>query len=111
MREWSTIAAEARRVGNTIHLGRLFCICTEKGSELPKGDPNRKFKGRVVFHGNNIRDQNYDWAVFQGLSSVLLPLSHLRLPFAMVELKATTSCKQMRSRPTYRPSFAEQRHG
>ena len=69
MREWSTIAAEARRAGNTIHLGRLFCICTEKGSELPKGDPNRKFKGRVVFQGNNVRDQNYDWAVFQELSS------------------------------------------
>ena len=69
VREWSTIAAQARRAGNTIHLGRIFCICTEKGSELPKGDPNRKFKGRVVFQGNNVRDQNYDWAVFQELSS------------------------------------------
>ena len=58
VREWSTIAAEARRAGNTIHLGRLFCICTEKGSELPTGDPNRKFKGRVAFQGNNIPDQN-----------------------------------------------------
>jgi hypothetical protein len=26
-----------------------FGICVEKGSELPKGDKGRKFKGRVVF--------------------------------------------------------------
>ena len=36
---------------------------------MPKGDPNSKFKGRVVFQGNNVRDQNYIWAVFQELWS------------------------------------------
>ena len=69
VREWARIAAEARRNNTTVHLGRLFCICTEQGSELAKGDPNRKFKGRVVVQGNNFRDQNWDWAVFQELSS------------------------------------------
>ena len=33
------------------------------------GDKNKKFKGRVVFQGNNARDQNWDHAVFQELSS------------------------------------------
>ena len=53
----------------TAHFGRIFAICVEKNSEFPEGDPARKFKGRVVFQGNNVRDQNWDAALFQELSS------------------------------------------
>ena len=49
VREWKDVAAEARRAGKKCHFGRIFEICVEKGSELPEGDPGRKFKGRVVF--------------------------------------------------------------
>ena len=41
----------------------------EKNSELAAGDSRRKFKGRVVFQGNNVRDQHWEWAMFQELSS------------------------------------------
>jgi len=51
------------------HLGRIFALCVDKGSERPIGDPGRKFKGRVVFQGNNVRDQNSDAAMFQELGS------------------------------------------
>jgi hypothetical protein len=37
--------------------------------ELAPGDLARKFKGRVVFQGNNVRDQNWDAAMFQDLGS------------------------------------------
>ena len=69
VREWEQVALEARRSGKIVHVGRIFDICVEKGSELPKGDPARKFKGRVVFQGNNVRDQNWEVAMFQDLSS------------------------------------------
>ena len=46
----------------TVHVGRIFEICVEKGAELNKGDPGRKFKGRVVYQGNNVKDENYDMA-------------------------------------------------
>mgnify|MGYP002176408590 FL=1 len=69
VREWKDVAAEARRNGTTVHVGRLCCLCVEKGSELKADDPRRKFKGRVVFLGNNVKDQNWDYAVFQELSS------------------------------------------
>ena len=36
---------------------------------MPEGDPNRKFKGRVVFQGNQVKDQDHDWALFQELGS------------------------------------------
>ncbi len=69
VREWKHVAAEARNSETTVHIGRLCCICVEKGSELKADDKRRKFKGRVVFLGNNVKDQNWDYAVFQELSS------------------------------------------
>ena len=51
VREWADVASEARRKNAKAHVGMIFDICVEKGSELPKGDPGRKFKGRVVFQG------------------------------------------------------------
>ncbi len=33
-RAWNEVAAEARQTGKKIHVGRLFSICIEKGSEL-----------------------------------------------------------------------------
>ena len=41
----------------------------EKNAELEASDPARKFKGRVVFQGNRVVDQNYDAAIFQDLGS------------------------------------------
>ena len=41
----------------------------EKNSELDENDPNRKFKGRAVFDGSDVRDENKEVALFQELSS------------------------------------------
>ena len=43
------LLAKATRLKKTVHWGSIFDLCTEKGSELPDGDPLKKFKGRVVF--------------------------------------------------------------
>ena len=63
------IVAEARRNGTTVHLGRIFEACYEKGFEFPESDPRRKFKGRTVFQGNNVRDENSDHVLFNELGS------------------------------------------
>jgi hypothetical protein len=34
-REWSELSSKAKKNGSTIHVGRVFEICVEKGSELP----------------------------------------------------------------------------
>ena len=49
LRNCRSIVEEARKNGGTVHLGRIFEACYEKGSELPADDPRRKFKGRTVF--------------------------------------------------------------
>ena len=69
VRELADVLAESRRSGKTMHFGRVFSICVEKNSELPPDHPNRKFKGRVVFMGNNVKDENWNVALFQELSS------------------------------------------
>ena len=69
VREWHDVWREAKEKGETHHLGRVFALRHEKNAELPEGHPNRKFKGRAVFQGNNVKDQAGQWAVFQDLSS------------------------------------------
>ena len=72
---WHVLAANARRNNKTIHLGRIFGLMVEKGSELermlPDGtkNPARKYKYRVVFQGNNVVDQHWETALFQDLGS------------------------------------------
>ena len=44
-------------------------IIKEKGNELPKGDPRRKYKGRAVVLGDRVFDQDYGTATFADLGS------------------------------------------
>ena len=69
VKECKSIVEEARKKGETVHLARIFEACYEKGSELPADDPRRTFKGRTVFQGNNVRDQDSDHALFAELGS------------------------------------------
>ncbi|CAE8675163.1 unnamed protein product, partial [Polarella glacialis] len=65
--EWSLVRDNAVRSGKKVHVGRLHAIATEKGSELPLGHPERKMKGRIVFLGNNVRDEDGQVALFGDL--------------------------------------------
>ena len=69
VRPRAQVMADARRMGKTVHFGNIFGICVEKGSELPKGHKDRKYKGRYVFRGNDVKDQNWETAMFQELGS------------------------------------------
>ena len=46
VREKRDVIRDAMRLNKKVHFARIFPICSEKGSELPEGDPDRKFKGR-----------------------------------------------------------------
>ena len=51
----------------------------EKGAEFPEGDKRRYFKYRVVFQGNNVRDQNWDVALFNEMASTPATLEASRI--------------------------------
>jgi hypothetical protein len=67
--ELSQLKAQFQKDKKKVHIGRVFELCHEKGSELPLGDLARKFKGRVVFMGNQVRDEQNNTAIFSELSS------------------------------------------
>ena len=69
VREWNDVRDEAKTSNERAHVGMIFGFCVEKGSELPEGDPQRKFKGRVVFRGNQVRDEDHYMATFQDMGS------------------------------------------
>lgn len=72
---WNQVANVPRLTGKYIHLGKLLGICVERLSELPDGDPRKKYKYRVVFQGNRVVDQNMDEAQFADMGSApALPL-------------------------------------
>ena len=52
-----------------MHFGSLMELCHEKHSELPESQ--RAYKGRVVFRGDQVRDESGFYAVFseQGTSA------------------------------------------
>ena len=69
VREWEDVSREAKKKGKKAHVGKVFEICVEKGSELPANDALRKFKGWTAFQGNNVRDENSDTTLFSQLGS------------------------------------------
>ena len=52
--EMNSVRARGKATNTRIHFGRLHDICVEKFSEL--AEHLRKYKGRVVFGGHDIRD-------------------------------------------------------
>jgi hypothetical protein len=62
VREWNNVAAEARREGKEIHVGRLFGICVEKGSELPNGDEEEIHIPSCISGGSRCKSELRDCA-------------------------------------------------
>ena len=66
---WTDVANKARQSGKTVHVGRVFGIYVEKNVQFKPGDAARRFKGRIVFQGNDTRDQNRTLAFFDDCAS------------------------------------------
>ena len=64
VRERRDVTKDAIRF-KKVHFARIFPICSEKGSELPEGDPDRKFKGRCVVQGNDVKDETHTRPYFR----------------------------------------------
>ena len=69
VREYDGVVAEAKREGKEVHMARVHGICVEKSYQLPKGSPGRKFKGRGVLLGNQVKNRYREAAFFQDLGN------------------------------------------
>ena len=52
-----------------VHVGTMFGFVVELNTDLPEGDPRRKFRGRVVFPGNNVKSPNWEHGALADLGS------------------------------------------
>jgi len=62
---------------------RLFSILGLKGSELPDGHPDRKWKGRVVAAGNNVSNARAETIIWEESSSAPTTMPLIRLVMAI----------------------------
>ena len=74
IREYYDVAREAKQKNEEVHMARAHGIVVEKHFQLSEEDPRRKYKGRGVVLGNQIKNQTSDAALFQ---LILLQLSKL----------------------------------
>ena len=65
VREYDDVVREAKRNGTEVNMARIHGICVEKNYQLPEGNPSRKFKGRGVLLGNQVKNQFWEAAFFQ----------------------------------------------
>lgn len=69
VRELSTAKAEAKRNGAKMHHGHIAHMCTVKHSELPDSEIKKVHKGRDYVLGDQIKDENHNWAEFANIGS------------------------------------------
>ena len=68
-REYDDVVAEAKKKGEKVHMARVHGLIYEKNYQLKEDDPARKFKGRGVLLGDQVKDQNMEAALFQDLGN------------------------------------------
>ncbi|CAE7949193.1 unnamed protein product [Symbiodinium sp. KB8] len=66
-REYDDVVNEAKKKGQKVHMARVHGLIYEKNYQLKEDDPARKFKGRGVLLGDQVKDQNMEAALFQDL--------------------------------------------
>ena len=69
VREYDDVVAEAKKNKKEVHMARVHGICVEKNYQLPEGNPGRKFKGRGVLLGNQVKNQHWEAPFFQDLGN------------------------------------------
>ncbi|CAE7705382.1 unnamed protein product [Symbiodinium sp. KB8] len=68
-REYDDVVNEAKKKGEKVHMARVHGLIYEKNYQLKEDDPARKFKGRGVLLGDQVKDQNMEAALFQDLGN------------------------------------------
>ena len=63
------VIAEAKKQNRTVRFGSLMDLCHEKHAEFNKPADEKVYKGRVVFRGDQVKDETGYYAVFSEQSA------------------------------------------
>ncbi|CAE7661277.1 unnamed protein product [Symbiodinium sp. CCMP2592] len=83
----SELVAEARESGKKIHIGQLMTIMSWKHAENPD---LKKLKARIVFRGDNVRDECGEYAIFQEIRVTPTAISGVNLNLMYGSLAETS---------------------
>lgn len=88
-REKREVQEEHRERNTTAHIARVFDVCVGKNFHLLGGSPGRKFTGRAVCQGNNVKGQSGNWAIFREMAYTHASVDG---PETWVELPPANAC-------------------
>ena len=88
--ELSEVVRKAKETGESVHLGHLMSICSIKFAELAK--ELQVYKGRIVYRGDNARDEYGTAAVYQELaaSPTSIQAANANISYGMISGNKTT---------------------
>ena len=89
-------------------MARVHGLIYEKNYQLKEDDPARKFKGRGVLLGDQVKDQNMEAALFQDLGNSPATFDAPRVGQITMGVYLDMTCRwRMRSRHIFRPNCQE----
>ena len=98
VQELQTLKQTAKNTGEKVIIGQLMSICSEKFAEL--ADESKKLlKGRIVFRGDNARDENGALAIYQDLaaSPTLVTSANANIAYGLFRGNKTTSADAVKA--------------
>ena len=66
---WREVSAQARADGTKAFIGDIMPLAYQKHSEIIGDDPKKVYKGRIVYRGDAIKDEFFEWALFGEVAS------------------------------------------
>ena len=87
--EHANIVHNAKLAGKTVHIANIMSICSRKYDELPK--EYHQLKGRIVYRGDNAKDQNGALTIYQSLSASPATITAANAVIAFGQLPGSTT--------------------
>ena len=98
VKELDELKATAKTSGEKVIIGQLMTLVSEKFAEL--ADESQKvLKGRIVFRGDNARDENGTLAIYQDLaaSPTLITSANANIAYGLFRGNKTTSADAIKA--------------
>ena len=95
--ERSDLISQSKKSGVRIHLGQLMSICSEKFAEL--AEHLRVLKGRIVFRGDIVKDQEGAAAIFQDLAASPTSIAGINnnIAYGLFQGRSTTTADAVKA--------------
>ena len=98
VRELHELKQSAKTSGEKVVIGQLMTLCSEKYAEL-EDESQKVLKGRIVFRGDNARDESGALAIYQDLAATptLITSANANIAYGLFPGNKTTSADAVKA--------------